>query len=291
MKSRIPCLLLGLAVSLSLLSMSVQAASTGEHSILDGTAGGDTETEYTVTISGGATASPSSIKEGATGGEITIKADNKNQSLPTSVVVTMGGNLLSEDQFTYDKVTRKVIIHTAVTGDIHINSFYKVTLYSTYGGATIQEDLGLVDATTGYSFVFTAPAGYTLPSTVRVRAGGETVNLDNDEDSWYKQQTGELMLSDIAITGDVVIKVRYPSGTLIVGGVNVYQNGKVKCNLPKGVSFDAVTQTLSLEGVDIHNVYTDTLGYEYGIYADMSMLNIVLSIYFISFYNNFSFFT
>lgn len=131
--------------------------------------------------------------------------------LPTSITVTMGGNVLSEGYY-YDPLNGNVIINS-VTGDIVITAEadpIRVTTYPVKANLkNLSSSPAIMDATTvkegdSFSFTLSASKGYILPLSIIVKMSGAV--LESGKGYTYDAKTGKVNIlnvkGEIAITAE-----------------------------------------------------------------------------------------
>ncbi|MBQ7415901.1 MAG: fibro-slime domain-containing protein [Oscillospiraceae bacterium] len=136
-------------------------------------------------------------------------AASSGYTLPTSITVKVGNSTLSTSNYTYSSSTGSITIKAAsVTGAITITaageeipaSTYSVTLSGTgvsmTGASTVTES-------TQYTTTLSADTGYSLPSSITVKAGSTT--LKSGTGYSYNSSTGALTIYAAYVTGNITI--------------------------------------------------------------------------------------
>ena len=160
---------------------SVSLSGTGV--TLDGASSATEGTEYTATL--------------------TAKA---GCSLPTSITVKAGSAFLNSGiDFNYNSSTGAITIYgSAITGNITITASGMANTYNVNFDLTnVTKDSGDTTATYGsnYTAKLTVGTGYTLPSSITVKAGSATLTKGTD----YTYSSGTVTIYGSAITGEITI--------------------------------------------------------------------------------------
>lgn len=139
---------------------------------------------------------------------------NTGYQLPSSITITMGGNTLNAEQYSYNPAYGIVYINS-VTGDIVITAKADPIQAATYPVKTTLTNLSsspaIVDATTvkegeTFSFTLSANNGYMLPASITIKMSGST--LEAGKGYTYDAKTGKVEIlnvrGEVAITAEGV---------------------------------------------------------------------------------------
>lgn len=139
---------------------------------------------------------------------------NTGYQLPSSVTITMGGNTLTAEQYSYDPAYGIIYINS-VTGDIVITAKADPIQAATYpvkaNLTNLSSSPAITDATTvkegeTFSFTLSANSGYMLPSTITIKMSGST--LEAGKGYTYDAKTGKVEIlnvkGEVAITAEGV---------------------------------------------------------------------------------------
>ena len=139
---------------------------------------------------------------------------NTGYQLPSSITITMGGNTLNAEQYSYDPAYGIVYINS-VTGDIVITAKANPIQAATYPVKATLTNLSsspaIVDATTvkegeTFSFTLSANNGYMLPASITIKMSGST--LEVGKGYTYDAKTGKVEIlnvrGEVAITAEGV---------------------------------------------------------------------------------------
>lgn len=134
--------------------------------------------------------------------------------LPSSVTITMDGNTLDPEIYSYNPANGYVYINS-VTGDIVITAKADPIQAATYpvkaNLSNLSSSPAIVDATTvkegeAFSFTLSANSGYMLPSTITIKMSGST--LEAGKGYTYDAKTGKVEIlnvrGEVAITAEGV---------------------------------------------------------------------------------------
>ena len=139
---------------------------------------------------------------------------NIGYHLLSSITITMGGNTLNAEQYSYNPAYGIVYINS-VTGDIVITAKADPIQAATYPVKTTLTNLSsspaIVDATTvkegeTFSFTLSANNGYMLPASITIKMSGST--LEAGKGYTYDAKTGKVEIlnvrGEVAITAEGV---------------------------------------------------------------------------------------
>lgn len=137
---------------------------------------------------------------------------NMGFNLPSSIIVQIGNDKLSKDDYSYDSSTGNIVIpKELIAGEIWIYAVgeeipkpvthYQVTwrLSNLTGDGSHQAMIGQ-----DYSMKLVPAKGHNAPETIQVIIGGRDGVLDTDYK--YNVKTGDITIPKEAINGDIVIQ-------------------------------------------------------------------------------------
>ena len=160
------------------------------------------ETSYNVSVSGSVSISNAVAKNTEAYETIITPKDSTTYFVVKSgISITMGGVVLSADEFTFDSTTNKLVI-TKVTGNIVIKvnlakNVYNV-VYSLTNINTPTENT--VNYNQSFSTTLVPSEGYSLPKTIVVKMGEDTLSSNQYT---YGSTTGSLTVPNVV--GDLTI--------------------------------------------------------------------------------------
>ncbi len=154
-------------------------------------------------VENGSTTAPATATEGEDV-SFTVSA-NEGYKLPESITVTVNGEALAADAYTYNAETGEVLIPgEKVTGNIvvtaacvYVPKTFTVSASVENGSTTAPET-----ATEGedVSFTVSANEGYKLPESITVTVNGEAITGYT-----YNAETGEVLIPGEKVTGNIVV--------------------------------------------------------------------------------------
>lgn len=134
---------------------------------------------------------------------------NTGYQLPSSITITMGGNTLNAEQYSYNPKNGYVYINS-VTGDIVITAKadpIQVTTYPVRANLTnLSSSPAITDATTvkegeTFSITLSANKGYMLPSSITIKMSGAI--LEAGKGYTYDAKTGKIEI--LGVKGEIAI--------------------------------------------------------------------------------------
>lgn len=132
---------------------------------------------------------------------------NEGYVLPETIIVKMGGTILTENNgYTYNQETGEVTINN-VTGEVEVIAeavkIHTVTTTFSDVSATTEVPQTVLNGKE-LAFTLQASKGYKLPETITVMMGGNA--LTPETDYTYEQSTGTFKITKV--TGNVVVTVK-----------------------------------------------------------------------------------
>lgn len=134
---------------------------------------------------------------------------NTGYQFPSSITITMGGNMLNAEQYSYNPKNGYVYINS-VTGDIVITAKadpIQVTTYPVQANLTnLSSSPAITDATTvkegeTFSITLSANKGYMLPSSITIKMSGAI--LEAGKGYTYDAKTGKIEI--LGVKGEIAI--------------------------------------------------------------------------------------
>ena len=126
-------------------------------------------------------------------------------TIPEEVRVTVGGNALDSDYYTYNPATGKLVIKgTAIVGDVYITARAaggKFNLILNVSHATLSNKNLVIPEKSAYHTTITPDLGYVLPDYIEIFVDGVPVTSGYT----YDKSTGKLTINAEIITGEVEI--------------------------------------------------------------------------------------
>ena len=210
-----------------------------------------TDQLFSVSAKNDIVATPTVINALSNHAVITLESADAGKQLPAYVSVKLGEETLATEAYTYDRDTGIITILTPIIDNIVISEAHPVIVSSTCDGDITRETVAFIDADTEYTLQLKAPNGFTFPSSITVRVDGTALKIGNNNTYTYDSATGTISFATGIITGETIVQVQYPAGTLIVNNVELFKNGKVKDYSAKGMSYNPKTNILTLDHAEI----------------------------------------